>query len=64
MLLDNLMEAKLLGIIGDGNMGWQIATLSALRGYKVFIIGRKEKKNAFTEGTRFGPKKRINSTKL
>jgi len=47
MLLDNLMEAKLLGIIGDGNMGWQIATLSALRGYKVFIVGRKEKKNAF-----------------
>ena len=42
MLRDFLMEVKLLGIIGDGNMGWQIATLSDLKGYKVLIIGRNE----------------------
>ena len=41
------MEEKILGIIGDGNMGWQIATLSSLKGYKVLVIGRKEKKTLF-----------------
>ena len=41
------MKEKSIGIIGDGNMGWQIATISALSGYSVLIQGRKEKKINF-----------------
>ena len=41
------MKEKLIGIIGDGNMGWQIATISALSGYSVLLIGRNEKKYNF-----------------